>query len=366
MSGRRTPHTLLLLALAALAAGCSRASAAQPSEDSTVFSVGSPKVIDTSFDREYVGEVHAFRYAELRSRLKGVIESVTVDEGAAVKKDQLLFTLSARELHQEQLQLRAAMKSAEAELKLARLEQENTQLLFEKSIVSDAEMALSAAKADALSARLEASKAQANQVSINLSYAKVRAPFDGVINRIPRKTGSVVSEDELLTTLADTSQVYVYFRVSEREYLEYAAGISTERPKEVAFKLANGTLHPEKGVIDTVESEIDRQTGNLAFRARFANAGKLLKHGSSGKIVIRTALQAATLVPQKSTFEVQGRTYLYVVDAESRAHAREILTKQRIGDAFVVASGIEARDRFILEGVQKVRDGMTVQTKSSN
>lgn len=187
MPGKRNLHALVLLSLAVLAAGCSRASAAQPSEDPTVFTVGSPKVTDASFDREYVGEVHAFRYAELRSRLKGVIESVAVDEGETVKKDQLLFILSARELHQEQLKLRAAMKSAEAELKLARLEQENTQLLFEKNIVSDAEKALSEAKADALSAKLDASKAQANQVSINLTYAKVRAPFDGVINRIPAR-----------------------------------------------------------------------------------------------------------------------------------------------------------------------------------
>lgn len=366
MSGTPKLQTFTLLALSALQGGCTRASAAQPPEELPVLAVGTPMITDTSYEREYVGEVHALRYAQIRSRLKGVIESVAVDEGEAVKKDQLLFAINARELQQEQLKLRAAMKSAEAELKLARLEQDNTQMLFEKNIVSSAEKALSEAKADALGAKLDESRAHANQVSISLSYAKVRAPFDGVINRIPRKAGSIVSEEDLLTTLADTSQVYVYFRVSEREYLEYSAATSTGRPTEVSFKLANGSLHPDKGVIDTVESEVNRETGNLAFRARIPNSGNLLKHGSSGKIIIRTDVRAAMLVPQRSTFEVQGRTFVYALDTENRAHAREIVSNVRTGDSFVIASGLAPQDRFILEGVQKVKDGMRVETKLSN
>lgn len=366
MSGPLKLAAILPALLSLFAGGCSRASAAQPPEERSVFAVASPNITDTSYEREYVGEVHAIRYAELRSRLKGLIKSVEVDEGQSVKRDQLLFTISARELHQEQLKLRAAMKSSEAELKLARLEQENTQMLFEKNIVSNAEKALSEAKADALSAKLDESKAHANQVSINLSYAKVRAPFDGVINRIPRKTGSLVGEEDLLTTLADTSQVYVYFRVSEREYLEYSAGTSAHRPREVSFKLANGVLHSDQGVIDTVESEVNRETGNLAFRARFPNSRNVLRHGSSGKVVVRADVRNALLVPQKSTFEVQGRTYVYALDAENRAHAREVVTKLRIGDSFVVASGLTPKDRFILEGVQKIKDGMKVETRPSN
>ena len=322
--------------------------------------MASPKLADTSFEREYVGEVQAVRYAEIRSRLKGLIESVAVDEGQAVKSGQQLFSITAGELQQELLKARAATKSAEAELKLTRLEQENTRMLFDKKVVSNAEMALADSKVEALLARVEESKANGNQLAISLTYAKVRAPFEGVVNRIPRKVGSVVSEDDLLTTIADTSEVFVYFRVSEREYLEYAAGAPEHRSKEISLRLADGSLHPGRGVIDAVENEVSRETGNLAFRARFPNPAGTLRHGSSGKVVVRTSLQSALLVPQKSTFEVQGHLFVYSVDADNTTRAKEIVSKQRVGDSFVVASGLGPQDRFILDGVQKVKEGMQI------
>lgn len=341
-------------------AGCGHESAASIAVSRPAFSVASPKLADTSIEREYVGEVQAVRYAEVRSRLKGLIESVAVDEGQPVKAGQQLFSIAASELQQELLKARAATKSAEAELKSMRLEQDNTKMLFEKKVVSSAEMALADSKVDALQARVEESKANGNQMAISLTYAKVRAPFDGVVNRIPRKVGSVVSEDDLLTTVSDTSEVFVYFRVSEREYLEYAAGSSESRAKDVSLKLADGSAHPGRGVIDAVENEVSRDTGNLAFRARFPNPGGLLKHGSSGKVAIRTNLSGALLVPQKSTFEVQGRLFVYSLDANNTTRAREIVAKHRVGDSFVVASGLTSQDRFILEGVQKVKEGMRV------
>jgi membrane fusion protein, multidrug efflux system len=346
--------------LVSLLWGCGHDSAASTALARPSFAVATPKLADTSFEREYVGEVQAVRYAEIRSRLKGLIESVSVDEGQSVKTGQQLFSIAASELQQELLKARAATKSAEAELKSMRLEQENTRMLFEKKVVSNAEMALADSKVEALQARVEESKANANQMAISLTYAKVRAPFDGVVNRIPHKVGSVVSEDDLLTTLADTSEVFVYFRVSEREYLEYASRLPDNRAKDVTLKLADGTAHPGAGVIDAVENEVSRDTGNLAFRARFPNPAGLLKHGSSGKVVIRTNVPGALLVPQKSTFEVQGRLFVYSVDANNTTRAREIVPKHRVGDSFVVASGLTSQDRFILEGVQKVKEGMRV------
>lgn len=322
--------------------------------------VVSPKPAEGAYEREYVGEVHAVRYTELRSRVKGIIETVAVDEGQSVKEGQLLFSISAREQEQELRKAQAQTKSAEAELRLARLEQQNTQMLFDKNVVSSAELQLAGSKADALAARLEETKASASQASINLTYAKVRAPFDGIVNRIPRKAGSVVGSEDLLTTLADTSYVYVYFRVSEREYLEYTGGDAADRVEEVSFKLADGSPLPELGRIDTVESEVSRDTGTLAFRAKFPNARGALKHGSSGKVVLKTPVKNALLVPQKSTFELQGRIFVYAVDAQNQVRAQEIVPKLRLKDAFVVASGIAESDRFILEGVQKVKEGMRV------
>jgi RND family efflux transporter MFP subunit len=359
--GHGRKHIGAALLCSGLLAGCAEA-ASEPAESRQVFAVASPTPSDAAYDREYVGEVRAVRYAEVRSRLKGFIEAVAVDEGQSVKAEQLLFSIGASELQQEVLKARAATRRAQAELQLAGLERDNTQMLFDKKVVSNAEMALADSKIESLKAQLEESKASESQAGINLTYAKVRAPFDGVVNRVPHKAGSVVGEEDLLTTLTDTSSVYVYFRVSEREYLEYTSVPPAERPKQVSLKLADGSVYPTPGTIDAVESEFSKETGNLAFRARFANPDSTLKHGSSGKVVITTKVRSALLVPQKSTFEVQGHLYVYALDTENKARAREIVSKQRLKDSFIVASGLEPQDRFVVEGVQKVKEGERIDT----
>lgn len=312
------------------------------------------------FEREYVGQVQAVQHVELRSRLKGFIESIAVDEGQRVKAGQLLLTISARELQQEVKKAHAAVESAAAELNAATIERDTTRMLAEKKVVSGPQLALAEARVVSLSAQLEQAKAHEGQAAINLSYGQVRAPFDGVLNRLPRKVGSVVAEEELLTTITNTSEVVVYFRVSEQEYLDWATRPSEERPRSVGLKLANGTPYPAEGVIDAVESEFDRQTGNLAFRARFPNDAGLLKHGATGKVVIRSGVGDALLVPQRATFEVQENVYVYTVDASDTVHATRIVPKHRLGDHFVIESGLTEHDRFVLEGVQQLKEGARI------
>lgn len=174
----------------------------------------------------------------------------------------------------------------------------------------------------------------------------------------------MVAEEELLTTLTNTSEVVVYFRVSEQEYLDWAARAPEERPRTVALKLANGAPYAAEGVIDAVESEFDEQTGNLAFRARFPNEQGLLKHGATGKVVIRSALGEALLVPQRATFEVQENVYVYTVDASGTVHATRIVPRQRLGEHFVVESGLAETDRFVLEGVQQLKDGARIVARA--
>lgn len=352
----------IAVALAGLLSGCQRARAtAEVAEAPHALRVATPKAGGTSYELEYVGQVRAVRYAEVRSRVKGVIEAVAIDEGSPVKADQVLFSIRSHELQQELLKAKAATAAADAELKLSRIERDNTRMLFDKNVVSSAEMALADSKIEALAAQLEQAKAAQSQASINLTYTKVRAPFDGIVNRIPHKTGSMLSEEGALTTIADASEVFVYFRMSEREHLEYSAASPEERPRAVSLRLADGSLHPHQGVIDTVENEVDVETGNIALRARFPNPTGTLKHGSSGKVVIRTELPHALVVAQKSTFEIQGRLYVYVVDADSRARAREIVPKVRLSDSFVIAEGLTADERFVVEGVQKLKDGARVK-----
>lgn len=339
-----------------LAVGCAKHEEAEPLE---VFPVTSPGEAKALYEREYVGEVNAVQRAELRARTSGLLESVAVDEGREVKAGQLLFSFASRGLQQQVKKARATIATATAELKAAELEHANVKMLHDKQVVSPAELARVDAKVQALAAKLEEARADEGQAAINLSHAEVRAPFDGVVNRIPKKAGSMIQEGELLTTVTNASEVLVYFRVSENEYLDYAAN-PDERAKEVSFKLADGSALEARGVIDAVETEVDRGTGTLAFRARFPNPRRLLKHGASGKVVLHVPLQGGLTVPQKATFEIQDHVYVYALDAQNRAHAKRIVPKLRLADTFVLESGLQATDRFILEGIQKVKEGATI------
>jgi len=330
-----------------------------------IFNVANPAPAAEAYEREYVGEIQAVQHVELRSRLRGFVESIGVDEGRSVKKGQLLFTVSARELQQELLKARAATQSAAAELSAAEIELANTKVLFDKKVISDAEMSVGNSKIKSARAKLEEAKAHEGGAEINVSYALVRAPFDGTVNRIPKKAGSVVEDGDLLTTLSNTNEVFVYFRLSEQEFLDYSASSEEQRTKEVNLKLANGSLYPASGHIDAVESEFSKETGNIAFRARFPNDKQLLKHGGTGKVVVSTRVQHGLVVPQKSTFEVQEHVYIYLVDKENVVRARRIEPKLRLKDSFIVDAGLTADDRFVLEGLQKLKDGDRISARST-
>ncbi len=351
MKCQMRPWVVLLLV-----SGCEKGQGAEVRPE---FPVGTPLMTSAFVDKEYVGKVEAVRYVELRSRHKGFIEQLGVDEGQAVKQGQLLFAISARELAQDVKKAKAAIDSAAAELKAAELELANSQVLAEKKIISQVEVEVTKAKVASLAAKLEEARAHEGQAAINLSFGQLRAPFDGVVNRIPRKAGAMIEAGELLTTLADTHDVFVYFRLSEQEYLATTQAQGTP-PRSVSLKLANGMLYPEPGVIDAIESEFDDATGNLAFRARFTNANGVLKHGASGKVVVRTELGRAMVVPQAATFELQELLYVYTVDQENRAHATRIVPRARLDDVFVVESGLSEADRIVLEGVHKVKEGERV------
>lgn len=322
-----------------------------------------PLVKDTVYTDEFVASISAKQNVEVRSRIKGYIENIHVDEGQIVHKGQTLFSISSRVYQQELQKVQATVKSARAELKYAEIELENTKKLFDKNIISRAEYDLAAAKIEALKANLEEVQSDESQANLKLSFTEIKAPFDGIINRIPNKKGSLVEEGTLLTTISNADEVYAYFNVSEKEYLdlvieneEQTTGKNKKR-EDVSLILANGELYEHKGIIETSESEFDPSTGNIAFRAKFPNIKRLLKHGGNGKIVIKKPLKKALLIPQKSTFEIQDKLYVYVVKSDSTVEQRNIVSNIRLPHLFVVETGLNQEEKIIYEGVQNVKEG---------
>ncbi|WP_338875396.1 efflux RND transporter periplasmic adaptor subunit [Spirosoma sp. SC4-14] len=317
----------------------------------------------TTLKKEYVGTLEAVRNVEIRARVSGFLEKIYVDEGQPVRQGQLLFKLNEAEYQAELDKAKANLKSAIANAKTVEVELGRVKLLVEKNIVSPSELELAKAKLEVARAAIdEARSAQAN-ATLRLAQASIKAPFDGVINRIPFKMGSLIDEGTLLTTVSDAREVYAYFDVSEKEYLAYVKKRQknpNDQARTVEMLLADDTKYPHKGKIETMESVFEGGSGTIAFRARFPNPEKLLRHGSSAKVRLANDVGNALLVPQKAVFEVQDKNYVYVVDSANRVKTRSFVPQGRVDHYYLVKSGLEPGERVVYEGIQNVRDGMEI------
>lgn len=321
------------------------------------FPVTNPLVLDTTINQDYVADIHAVQNVEIRARIKGFIDKIHVDEGHYVEAGQLLFTISSQEYRQAVLRAEALLKNAIAESKMAEVQVLNTDTLVRNKIVSGSELELAKARLEAAEAKIQEAKSAISSAELNLSFAAIRAPFSGKINRLPLKAGSLVDEGALLTKISNDKEVFAYFNLSEKQYLGLLQAKENSQEKVVKLLLADGKVFPYLGKVETAESEIDKNTGNLAFRARFNNPDGILKHGASGKILLTTKLSKAMLIPQKASFEVQENNYVYVLDKNNVVQSRSIVVKQRLPHLYVVQSGLTPQDRIIYEGIQRVKDG---------
>lgn len=338
---------VMFTSLCALLAHASCTSKKEEKEEAGKYTVTNPLKMDTAFTKEYVAQIRSVRNIEIRARDKGYLQNIYVDEGQFVKAGQLLFRMMPKMYEAELLKAQAEGKAAEIEL-------QNAKTLADKNIVSKNEQAVA-------QARLDQARAEISLAKLHLSFTEVRAPFDGTIDRIPKKLGSVVDEGELLTSLSDNSQMFAYFNVSEPEYLAYQTDTKNRADNKVTLLLANGQLLEYKGDVEVIESEFNNETGNIAFRARFPNTDKLLRNGETGKILMTVPLKDALIIPQKTTYEIQDKKYVFVVDKNNVVRSRNITIKGEMPDLYVVESGLAAGDKILLEGVQKVRDDDKIQ-----
>ncbi len=321
------------------------------------FPVTSPLSMDTTFSSEYVTEIQSLQNVEIRAKIKGYIDKIYVDEGKPVKAGQTLFSINSQEFQKELLKAKAMIKTAIAETKTAELELQTAKTLFDKNIVAKSEFEKAYANVEAANAKVEEAKAAEASANINVALAEIKAPFDGVINRIQFKTGSLIDEGTLLTTLSNNEKVYAYFNVSEKEYLNFANEKQNKAGNNISLLLANGQSHKYKGTVETIEGEFNRNTGNIAFRAKFPNPDLLLKHGSSGKVQLTNEIKDALVIPQKATFEVQDKFYVFVVDANNVVRQRNIVIRHRLPHLYVIESGLSTADKLIYEGIQNVNEG---------
>lgn len=356
-------RTILFSILTMFLANCQsiEESATESNTEKNTFDVVFPILKDTSYSQEYVAELVAVQNVEIHAKLKGYLRKIYVDEGQVVRAGEVLFQIDNEELSQDLVKAKAAFRSAEAEAKTTELEANSIRLLVEKNVVSAVELELAKAKWEILKAKVEEAKAEIAGIELQISFTEIKAPFAGIINRIPYKTGSLIDEGTLLTTLSDNAEIFAYFNLSEKEYLNFRTK-EWNKKEAVALRLANDALYGQPGTIETIAGEFNQETGNIAVRVRFSNPDRLLKHGESGKIRLETSIGKVLLIPQKTVFEVQHKSYVYVVGEDKRVKRQNIVPQLRLGNWCVVGSGLTPKDKVLYEGIQLVKEGDLIDT----
>ena len=326
---------------------------------------------NTTLNSDYPATLQGQQNIEIRPKIDGYIEQIYIDEGSVVKKGQVLFRISAPQYAQDVNNAAAAVSSAEADVSTAQLQVNKTKPLVEKDIISHYELESAQLTLQARRAALKQAKANLANARTNLGYTTVTSPVNGVVGTIPYKLGSLINSNtaQPLTTVSNIGNVYAYFSLNEKQLLDFSrhyegrtldAKLSKLPP--VSLILSDGTNYPEKGRVETISGLINTETGSASFRASFPNPVRLIRSGGSATVRIPQAFTNAILVPQKSTYELQGKHFVYVVDASGKVKSTEIqIMNQASGQFFVVTGGIKSGDTVVLEGTSNLQDAMTIK-----
>ena len=330
----------------------------------------------TTLNIDHPATIEGQQNVEIRPKIDGYIERIFVDEGATVKKGQRLFQINAPQYEQEVRTAQANIKIAQANVNAAEMEVNKVRPLVEKDIISSYELESAQFTLQSNQAALAQAQATLVNARTNLSYTMVTSPVNGVIGTLPYKIGSLVSSTTTLplTTVSNISNIYAYFSINEKQALAFEAvakgATNEERAKyipPVTLVMANGNEFPEKGRIETASGMINIETGSVRIRATFPNPKSIVRSGSSGIVRIPVTIDTAILVPQKSTYEIQGKKFVYLVSDSATVKSVEInIRPDNSGQFFVVEEGLKAGDKIVLEGVAGLRENMAIKPRQVN
>lgn len=329
------------------------------------------QLTDTENQVDYPAKIEGKTDIAIRPQVSGFITRVCVDEGQQVHKGQTLFILDQVQLQAAVSTAQAAVNSAQTAVNTATMTADTKRQLFEKNIISAYDYQLAQNQLQTAQAALAQAQASLTSARKNLSYATVTAPSAGVVGSIPNREGSLASPSsvEPLTTISDNRQVYAYFSLTEKDLLDLTDGGSRTLEAAIAamppvrLRLANGSIYPFEGKVATVSGVVNTSTGAATVRALFDNPNGMLRSGSTGAVVIPVFSKNVIVIPQKATYEIQGRRFVYVVGKGNVLESRPItVLAENDGKNFVVTSGLNAGEEIVVQGVgtASIREGMTI------
>lgn len=324
---------------------------------------------DVELKSSYPAVIKGKQDIEIRPQISGPITQLLVDEGYVVHKGQTLFVIDPVQYQQAVNVARAAVDVAEANVATAQLTAGNKRELAKNDIIGSYDLQMAENSLLSAKAVLSQTNAQLVNAQKNLSYTQVTSPSDGVVGSIPFRVGSLVSPTGVipLTTVSDISEMYVYFSMTERHLLGLTA--NGDSPKDILKKmpgvelqLIDGSIYREKGKVETMSGVINPGTGSVNLRARFPNNRQTLRSGGTGSILIPYQLDSCIMIPQKATYEIQDKKFVYVVDSTLTVRSTPVeIFSLDDGRNYVVTSGLKVGDKIVTEGVATLKDGMQIK-----
>ncbi|WP_159517596.1 efflux RND transporter periplasmic adaptor subunit [Sunxiuqinia indica] len=372
----RQIRNLSFILLMFAAVSCSQkqgANGASQTQQAREYKVIAVKPGAVTLNKQYPATLEGQQTVEIRPRIAGYIDEILVDEGAYVNKGQVLFRLNAQDIQAQVRSAEAQVKVAEAQVRTAEINLGKTKPLVEKSIISEYDLKSSEATLESTKAQLAQAKANLENAKVNLQYTVIASPASGTIGTFPYRVGSLVSSSiaQPLTTVSNTSSMYAYFSMNERDFLQLTKNLKGdnlqkkfENLPKVSLILADKTPYSTKGNIQTASGLVDQQTGAVNIRASFPNGDGMLRNGSSGLVSIPQHLESVLLIPQKATYELQGKHFVYVVGEDNKVKNTEInVLAGNLKDQYVVTSGLQKGDQVVVEGMSTLRDDTPVKPK---
>lgn len=364
-----TAGITIMLASAILLPSCSNGNQQQQAPAPEIATITlSPQGADlqTTFPATIKGKTDI----DIRPQVTGFITKVHVDEGQRVRKGQVLFTLDQVQFNAAVDQARAAVNSAQTAVNTQQLTVNNKKALLDKNIISQYEYQMSLNSLDQAKAQLANAKAALVTAQKNLAYTVVTSPSDGVVGTIPNREGSLASPSSAqpLTTVSENSQVYAYFSLTEKDLLNLVGEgdrtieAAIKAMPEVKLRLNDGTIYPLTGKVATVSGVIDNNTGSSSVRALFNNPNGVLRSGGTGQVIMPSKKENVIMIPQKATFELQDRRFVYLVNDSNKVISTPVIIDPLDdGKSFIVNSGLKSGDRIAIEGVgTQLKEGMVI------
>jgi membrane fusion protein, multidrug efflux system len=365
-------YSLVLVAAAMItfAYSCSdsTASPAYPQQAPPSLPVLAVSLLPATTWQEYAASLEGKMNVEIRPQVDGYIEKIYVEEGAYVKAGQPLFRINDRPYQEQLSNAKASLVSALANLDRAQVEIDRLTPLVKNNVISEVQLKTAQSSYDAAKGSVSQAQASVSTAQINLGYTLITAPVSGYAGRIPFKAGSLVGRGEAtpLTMVSDVSEVYAWFSLSEVDYLQfknqYDGKTIQEKVKQlppVELVLADNTIYPEKGKIETIEGQFDRTMGVISFRAVFPNNAGILRSGNTGRVRIPRQ-HNSLVVPTEATFELQDRVFVFAVTDSNKVVSKPISISGKSGQYYLVDKGLAPGERIVYQGLDRLRDGMVI------